>query len=359
MAKKPQKPVIDSIQQKQQEQEIAKAYEVEANDEAELAFALPEESFDRIARMTRKLLRAPIAIISFISNDVPWIKSCIGTDGYELPKDNGFTAYVTGGDELFHIPDCQDDYRFDDHPWVKGKPDIRFFAGVPLHGVNGDPIGALCVLGPRPRDLVEFDVDQLLDLGKIVESEIRLRDMTARNAHDAMLSRVEDDRQAYDTLTGLWNKRAILDLLRCDLARGLRDQPTTLATISIDFLNSVYDSHGPVGTEALITGIADAIRHCIRDFDIVGRDETSGQFLLILSNCNKKHATTVCERLRKFVHGNPFRSPVGPIRATVSIGIATATTGTLALTPIVDASAIALATASNSSNKCVTEAKEL
>jgi len=359
MAKKTQTPVIDSILQKQLEQENAKTYAVEANHEAELAFALPEESFDRIARMTRKLLRAPIAIITFMSNDIPWTKSCIGADGYELPPDSGFTAYVTGGDELFHVPDCQDDYRFDDHPWVKSKPEVRFFAGVPLHSVHGDPIGALCVLGPRPRDLIAFDVDQLLDLGKVVETEILIRDMASKHAHQAMLSRVEDARQAYDTLTGLWNKRAITDLLRCDLSRGFRDQPTTLATISIDFLNAVYDSHGPLGTEALITGVAEAIRHCIRDFDIVVRDETTSQFLIILSNCNKKHATSVCERLRKFVHANPFSSPVGPIRATVSIGLSTAITGTMALHPLVEASSAALASASNSSNKCVSAPKEL
>jgi diguanylate cyclase (GGDEF)-like protein len=44
--------------------------------------------------------------------------------------------------------------------------------------------------------------------------------------------------------------------------------------------------------------------------------------MAVLSNCNLDAATTVCERMRKFVANDPIATPAGPLSATVSIGLA-------------------------------------
>jgi diguanylate cyclase len=40
----------------------------------------PEESFDRITRLTRTLLGVPIALVSLVDLNRQWFKSCQGLD---------------------------------------------------------------------------------------------------------------------------------------------------------------------------------------------------------------------------------------------------------------------------------------
>ena len=45
------------------------------------------------------------------------------------------------------------DERFRDNPLVTGAPHVRSYAGVPLHGTDRLPLGTLCVIDHRPREL--------------------------------------------------------------------------------------------------------------------------------------------------------------------------------------------------------------
>ncbi|CAG9987970.1 unnamed protein product [Clonostachys byssicola] len=60
------------------------------------------------------------------------------------------------------IPNCQDDPRFCNRPYVKSEPGIRFYAAVPIVSRNGHKIGVYSVSDEKPRDGLTIDELQFL-----------------------------------------------------------------------------------------------------------------------------------------------------------------------------------------------------
>lgn len=137
----------------------------------------PEESFDRITRLTRTLLGVPIALVSLVDLNRQWFKSCQGLDVTETPRDVAFCAHALHVDEALVIPDAKLDPRFADNPLVTDKPHIRFYAGVPLRFADGLTVGTLCALDTAPRTLTDDQLGALRDLARIVERELMQRSL--------------------------------------------------------------------------------------------------------------------------------------------------------------------------------------
>ncbi|CAG8863372.1 hypothetical protein PS627_00310 [Pseudomonas fluorescens] len=137
----------------------------------------PEESFDRITRLTRTLLGVPIALVSLVDLNRQWFKSCQGLDVAETPRDMAFCAHALHVEEALVIPDAKSDPRFADNPLVTDKPHIRFYAGVPLRFADGLTVGTLCALDTAPRMLSDEQLRALRDLARIVERELMQRSL--------------------------------------------------------------------------------------------------------------------------------------------------------------------------------------
>ena len=134
----------------------------------------PEERFDRLTRLAKRLFNVPIALVSLVDADRQWFKSCVGLPQgmTETPRDVSFCAHAILDDDILSIPDTFADPRFSDNPLVTGEPKIRFYAGCPLSVTNGSKIGTLCLIDTVPR---EFDDDEralLRDLASMAEQEI-------------------------------------------------------------------------------------------------------------------------------------------------------------------------------------------
>ncbi|WP_162527306.1 GAF domain-containing protein [Sphingomonas solaris] len=131
----------------------------------------PEERFDRLTRLAAALFRVPVAVISLVDADRQWFKSTTGTDLCETPRESSFCAHAVAARAMLVVPDTFADTRFRDNPLVTADPRIRFYAGAPIHAPDGQPIGTLCILDTRPRDLSEAERGQLSDLAATVEAE--------------------------------------------------------------------------------------------------------------------------------------------------------------------------------------------
>src|SRR5690606_34320077 len=132
----------------------------------------PEERFDRLTRLARRLFDVPIALVSLVDTNRQWFKSSAGLDASETPREVSFCGHAILQDEILEVCDAERDERFHDNPLVTDAPGIRFYAGHPLGLDDGSKLGTLCLLDTRPRKLNDEERELLRDLARLAEQEM-------------------------------------------------------------------------------------------------------------------------------------------------------------------------------------------
>ena len=138
-----------------------------------------EAEFDHVTERLTKLFKVPIAILTLIDKDRQWFKSQTGlpTDLAEArctSRDVSLCGHVIANDEVLIVRDLARDPRFANNPFVKERG-LRFYAGVPLRGPNGFPIGTLTILDTKPREITRQEQDLLKMIAGDVMEQIKRR----------------------------------------------------------------------------------------------------------------------------------------------------------------------------------------
>ncbi len=143
---------------------------------ATVASSGPEPPLEDLPRLASRLLGVPIAGISLVDADRWHGHTFFGLppDTGGIPRDLSFCDWTIRGEGLFQVPDATRDPRFADNPAVTHGPFVRAYAGVPLH-VDGQPVGALCVVDRQPRTLTEEQAHLLEVLGRQASGLLELR----------------------------------------------------------------------------------------------------------------------------------------------------------------------------------------
>jgi diguanylate cyclase (GGDEF)-like protein len=125
-----------------------------------------------------------------------------------------------------------------------------------------------------------------------------------------------------DPLTGLANRRAFDDHLGDVIAAVVTGNETAcLAMIDIDYFKAVNDRHGHASGDAVLRQFADLALASLRSDDLVSRIGGE-EFAVILRALDLDQACKVCQRLVDRVAGHVFDTPAGPVRVTISTGVA-------------------------------------
>jgi PAS domain S-box-containing protein len=132
-----------------------------------------EERFDRITRTAMRLFDVPIAYVSLVDANRQWFKSCQGLSVSEIPRSMSFCGHAILRDEMLVVADALLDPRFADNQPVAGTSYLHFYAGQPLHSVDGSKVGTLSIIDRRPRAFSTADLSTLRDLSYWVEHELQ------------------------------------------------------------------------------------------------------------------------------------------------------------------------------------------
>jgi diguanylate cyclase (GGDEF)-like protein len=125
-----------------------------------------------------------------------------------------------------------------------------------------------------------------------------------------------------DSLTGLWNRASIIDILGNDLARTRRQQASlSVVMVDLDHFKEINDTHGHQVGDAVLREAAQAMRCATRPYDSVGR-HGGEEFLIVLPGCDSTNAVSHAERLRSAVGRVIVESLRGPVRVSASMGVA-------------------------------------
>jgi EAL domain-containing protein (putative c-di-GMP-specific phosphodiesterase class I)/GGDEF domain-containing protein len=131
------------------------------------------ESFDRITRMASQIFGLPVAAVSLTDHDRQWFKSRVGVDHCSIPRAGAPCAEVAETTQLLVIEDFLEDSDYAESPL--GRAGTRFYAGAPLVTNDGYGLGALCVLGSKPRKASSAELAALTDLAAMVMAQIELQ----------------------------------------------------------------------------------------------------------------------------------------------------------------------------------------
>jgi two-component sensor histidine kinase len=145
-----------------------------------------EADFDEVVAAASAICQTPISVINLIDQGRQWFKAEVGLGVRETPLDSSICAHAILQPGLFIIPDTTKDPRFADNPLVTGDPHLRFYAGALLETPEGFPLGTVCVLDYKPRDLDEAQKSFLRLMANQVMKQLELRRINALE-HNARL----------------------------------------------------------------------------------------------------------------------------------------------------------------------------
>ena len=163
-----------------------------------------------------------------------------------------------------------------------------------------------------------------------------------RNAElDDAMSRLKQ-LVSHDELTGVFNRRHLMDILAREKERAERFGYTfSLCLLDLDHFKQVNDSHGHGVGDEVLKGFAERMLRGARRIDWVGRqdppqatDSTFGrfggeEFLLVLPHTDLAGARRCLDRLRSQVLEEPFLTSAGPLRLSFSAGVTESREGEL------------------------------
>ena len=191
---------------------------------------------------------------------------------------------------------------------VDGQTTVRDLGSTNGTRRNGLPVG------PDPLPLAEGD---RLHVGSGVVFKYTIQHpLEAELQHSLYRSAVRD------ALTGLFNRRYILDRLEQELAWSVRHRrPLSVALLDIDHFKRVNDTWGHPTGDRVLQSVSATLLRLVRREDIVGR-LGGEEFLVVLREASVESGLVVARRIRGRIANQAI--DVGPTRLdiTVSIGLA-------------------------------------
>jgi GAF domain-containing protein len=218
------------------EKEINHSERLDAVHATNLLDSPRDSDFDQLTRLAARLLRVPNALVTLVAKDRQFVKSSSGEDEKAAPPtgssqtlDRSFCKFAVASREPFIVEDART------HPLVQHSDAVTAgvlaYAGVPLE-INGEAIGALCVIDHKPRSWSEDDLDTLRALARsamrLIEERMGQHDSSGVDATVGLLEAVSQHLRslsAYDAL--LTRPHVDLELEKI----GRRDVEQSLAAL--------------------------------------------------------------------------------------------------------------------------------
>ena len=182
-------------------------------------------------------------------------------------------------------------------------------------------IATLCALAAwrtwlwRMRNLL----NRQMELERIVDE--RTQELQAEKK-DLLKARAElQELATRDSLTGLWNRRMIFEILANELARGQTERHSVAVIMAdLDGFKRINDQHGHMVGDMVLRHAASLLEGCLRRSDAVGR-YGGEELLVVLPNCAGEIAAARAEELRRALASHPLQLASGPLTVTASFGV--------------------------------------
>jgi GGDEF domain-containing protein len=274
------------------------------------------ECFDRVVRLAARLFEVPYARICLVDAVREWCLAEHGNLASELPREQSIADLVARADDVTVWEDTRSSVPLKEHPFVTGKPGVGFVAGSPLRSASGAVVGALYLLGTKPRQLGPSEQQMLHDLAGIVDDELAMR-----------------ANRCFDEQTGLLLRRGF-DIVGAHVVSRARrrGEPVSLIVVDLDAsasarrLRSLDGEQEPVTPapagsvaqlDAAVALVADVISAATRSSDVPARLPCD-ELAVLLPDTDERRCLRVARRIGEEIAGAAMLASCPPFAAQLA-----------------------------------------
>lgn len=233
-------------------------------------YAPADEFFENIVLLLRNMLGVESATISVTDGQQRWLKVSSGLNSEDI------------------------------------YGDVQFYAGVPIHSVDGEIVGTLSALDSRDIKLTAGQLKAIEDISRVVTDFYELRKLAAN-----------------DGLTGLLTRRAFEEEgQRLAVLSSRHRHSLHVICFDIDHFKSINDTYGHAAGDEVLKSVAETCKIHLRQSDTFGR-LGGEEFGAILPETDQPGAILVAEKLRVAIAALRFEFGGKTLGVTASFGIAT------------------------------------
>lgn len=158
---------------------------LEALDDTGLLDTPIDERLQRVIELVAALLRAPVALVSLVTDDRQFFAVSHGLgppwgEARQTPLSHSFCQHVVRTAGPLVVGDARNDPRVCDNLAIVDLK-VEAYLGVPLHSQDGGVLGSLCVIDSQPRQWRPEEQKLLETLALAVESDLKLRVQQSRH----------------------------------------------------------------------------------------------------------------------------------------------------------------------------------
>ena len=254
--------------------------------------------------------------------------------GFYLPGENGYSLEFSFGQDLAALEpqllwnQCWAIKQGKPHP-VSGVHDsircghLAELPGrinslcLPLTVGAGGP-GLLCLLSEEAFWSGDEGEDR-----RRKEAYVALAEHAAQAIGNLRLRHELQELSFRDPLTGVYNRRFMIDNLRMEVARCKRHQePLALMIFDLDDFKQINDQHGHDVGDRTLRDVARVAQEHLRESDVLCR-YGGEEFLVVMPGANAEQAMQRAGQILEAIRDLSIPAEAGEVRISASIGVAT------------------------------------
>lgn len=200
---------------------------------------------------------------------------------------------------------------------LKSRPELQDIPVIMLTG-RGERELKIKGLEQGASDYVTkpFDAEELVARVKVHLKLKKLQDDLKRT--NELLLELSNT----DYLTGLFNRRYVMDALDREVQRSIRKTGClSVILLDIDYFKQVNDTYGHLQGDIVLQKVAQQLQKELRTYDIASR-YGGEEFIAVLPDASLQEASQVAERIRASIQAVRFSGALSRLSLTVSIGVA-------------------------------------
>jgi len=212
--------------------------------------------------------------------------------------------------------------------WIYIIPPVTLFFGGIQKGLIIISIftALICLMLFSPNDAFvgttyafEFKTRLIYSFATVASLFTAYEHIRGKAYSDLELLKQKFEQQAkHDMLSGLLNRRGMIESLQYEFKRNKRTQSDlSVMMCDIDNFKDVNDSYGHEKGDEIIKTLAHTLQNSLRELSRWGGEE----YLFLLPMTNRNQALVLAEKLRKKVEATIFEHNNNAFSVTISLGI--------------------------------------